>query len=189
MSRYRIGLLTPPLMVIATACSSPEQPFAETPTLPTASAQSDTAVVAAPVAASTSPDASEWPAMVVHKSPACGCCGLWVDHMRQAGFKVEVRDADNLEPVKSRLGIPYSKGSCHTAEVGGYFIEGHVPATDVQRLLTETPAVKGLVLPGMPMGSPGMEAPDGRRDAYTVEAVAADGTTQAFAQHAAAPAG
>lgn len=187
MYKPKIGLLALPLLAIATACSSPEQPSAETPTPPTSSAQVDTAV-AAPVAASTSPEASEWPAMVVHKSPTCGCCGLWVDHMREVGFKVEVRDADNLEPVKTRLGIPYGKGSCHTAEVGGYFIEGHVPAADVKRLLTERPAVKGLVLPGMPMGSPGMEAPDGRRDAYTVEAVAADGTTQSFAQHAGSPA-
>jgi hypothetical protein len=186
MSRVRALVMTGALLAIATACSAPESPTAATVAPAAASAQIDNAT--APTPAPVPPASRDWPAMVVHKSPTCGCCGLWVDHMREAGFMVEVRDADNLEPVKSRLGIPYGKGSCHTAEVGGYFIEGHVPAADVKRLLTERPAVKGLVLPGMPMGSPGMEAPDGRRDAYTVEAVAADGTTQSFAQHAGSPA-
>lgn len=123
------------------------------------------------------------PLVVVHKSPSCGCCGLWVDHMRQAGFQVEVRDEDNVNPVKERVGVPYGKGSCHTAEVAGYFIEGHVPATDVKRLLAEKPDAKGLVLPGMPMGSPGMEMPDGHAEPYTVELVRRDGTTAAFAAH------
>lgn len=124
--------------------------------------------------------------IVVHKSASCGCCGLWVDHMRAAGFAVEVRDADDLGPVKQRVGVPYGKGSCHTAEVGGYFIEGHVPAADVKRLLAEKPNAKGLVLPGMPMGSPGMESPDGSAQAYTVELVGRDGATTAFAEHAGA---
>ena len=123
------------------------------------------------------------PLVVVHKSPSCGCCGLWVDHMRQAGFQVEVRDEDNVNPVKERVGVPYGKGACHTAEVAGYFIEGHVPATDVKRLLVEKPDAKGLVLPGMPMGSPGMEMPDGHAEPYTVELVRRDGTTAAFAAH------
>lgn len=123
------------------------------------------------------------PLMVVHKSPSCGCCGLWVDHMRQAGFRVEVRNADNVNPVKERLGVPYGKGSCHTAEVGGYFIEGHVPAEDVKRLLADRPDAKGLVLPGMPLGSPGMEVPDGTVQAYTVELVDKLGVTTAYARH------
>jgi hypothetical protein len=123
------------------------------------------------------------PPVVVHKSPTCGCCALWVDHMRAAGFQVEVRDTDNLNPVKESVGVPIGKGSCHTAEVGGYFVEGHVPADDIKRLLAEKPAAKGLVLPGMPMGSPGMEAPDGSVAPYTVELVARDGSTHAFAQH------
>lgn len=121
--------------------------------------------------------------MVVHKSASCGCCGMWVDHMRAAGFAVEVRDVADVSPVKQRVGVPYGKGSCHTAEIGGYFIEGHVPAADVQRLLAEKPDAKGLVLPGMPMGSPGMESPDGSAQAYTVELVGRDGSTSAFAQH------
>jgi len=124
------------------------------------------------------------PRMVVHKSASCGCCGLWVDHMRAAGFAVDVRNADDLNPIKERVGVPYGKGSCHTAEVAGYFIEGHVPAEDVKRLLTDKPDAKGLVLPGMPMGSPGMETPNGRIQPYTVELVGRDGAITAFAEHA-----
>jgi hypothetical protein len=103
--------------------------------------------------------------------------------MRAAGFRVEVHDVDNLDPVKTRLGIPAGKGSCHTAEIGGYFVEGHVPAQDIKRLLAERPNAKGLVLPGMPLGSPGMEAPDGSVQPYTVELVDPQGETVAFAQH------
>ncbi len=120
------------------------------------------------------------PAMVVHKTPSCGCCGLWIEHMRQAGFTVEVRDTDDLAPIKAGLGVPYGKGSCHTAEIDGYVIEGHVPAEDVRRLLTERPKARGLVLPGMPLGSPGMEMPDGRVQSYTVELVEEDGSTSTF---------
>lgn len=118
--------------------------------------------------------------MVVHKSPTCGCCGLWVEHMQQAGFSVEVIETDDLAPIKERLGVPYGKGSCHTAEVDGYVIEGHVPAEDIRRLLAERPKARGLVLPGMPLGSPGMEVPDGRVQPYTVELVAEDGSSSAF---------
>jgi len=121
--------------------------------------------------------------MVVHKSAYCGCCGLWVEHMREAGFEVEVRNVDNVNLIKERVGVPLAKGSCHTAQVGNYFIEGHVPAQDVKRLLAEQPDARGLVLPGMPKGSPGMEVPDGSIDAYTVELVANDGSTSTFAEH------
>lgn len=127
------------------------------------------------------------PAALVHKSPTCGCCGVWVEHLRAAGFAVEVRDHDNLNPVKERLGVPYGKGSCHTAEIGGYMIEGHVPVEDIRRLLAERPAARGLVLPGMPAGSPGMEMPDGRVQAYTVELVATDGSTRAYSHHPGTP--
>lgn len=123
------------------------------------------------------------PAMVVHKSPTCGCCGSWVEHMREAGFSVEVRDEDDLAAIKEALGVPDRKSACHTAEVGGYFIEGHVPAEDVKRLLADKLDAKGLALPGMPAGSPGMEMPDGRVEAYTVELVAKDGGTTPFARH------
>ena len=123
------------------------------------------------------------PKMVVHKSPTCGCCSLWVEHVRAAGFEVEVRDREDLSAIKESLGVPYAKGSCHTAEVGGYFVEGHVPAADIQRLLAERPKARGLTAPGMPGGSPGMEMPDGGTQAYTVELVAGDGTTSAYARH------
>lgn len=123
------------------------------------------------------------PVMIVNKSPSCGCCGLWVKHMQNAGFKVEVNDTDDMGSIKQRVGVPYGKGSCHTAEVGGYFIEGHVPAEDIKRLLAERPDAKGLVVPGMPAGSPGMELPDGRIQPYTVELVANDGATSVFSHH------
>jgi hypothetical protein len=123
------------------------------------------------------------PPVVVHKSATCGCCVLWVEHMRSAGFKVEVRNEDNLDPIKIALGVPVSKRSCHTAEVGGYFIEGHVPANDVKRLLAKKPKAKGLALPGMPLGSPGMETPDGQRQPYAIELVGQDGTTTTFARY------
>lgn len=123
------------------------------------------------------------PLLTVHKSPSCGCCVHWIEHMREAGFQVEVNDTDNMLPVKERVGIPYGKGSCHTAEVGGYFVEGHVPAADVKRLLAEKPVARGLTVPGMPAGSPGMEMPDGRVQPYSVELVAGDGSTSVFARH------
>lgn len=126
--------------------------------------------------------------LVVHKSEGCACCDGWVRHLRAAGFAVEVREESNMNEIKTRVGVPAGKGSCHTAVVAGYFIEGHVPAPDVQRLLAERPAGKGLVLPGMPLGSPGMETEDGTVQAYTVELVLPSGETVAFAQHGAAPA-
>lgn len=132
---------------------------------------------------SEAPASRSLPLVVVHKTESCGCCVLWVEHMQQAGFAVEVRNLGDVSPVKQRLGVPLEKSSCHTAEVGGYFVEGHVPADDVKRLLAEKPAAKGLVLPGMPAGSPGMEMPDGRVQPYVVELVGEDGNTVAFAKH------
>ncbi len=99
-------------------------------------------------------DAAE---MTVYKSPWCGCCGSWVDHMRANGFSVTVKDVEDLSPIKSSLGVPGELQSCHTAQVGGYAIEGHVPAEDVKRLLSERPKARGLAVPGMPIGAPGME--------------------------------
>lgn len=121
--------------------------------------------------------------LVVHKSPYCGCCGSWVEHMRHAGFEVEVREVDDLVPIKQALGVPAGAGSCHSAEIDGYFIEGHVPAEDVRRLLAKKPAARGLAVPGMPLGSPGMEAPDGRVRPYEVLLVTGDGSTSVYARH------
>lgn len=123
--------------------------------------------------------------VVVHKSETCGCCKLWVAHLERAGFDVEVVNSDNLAAIKERVGIPYGMGSCHTAEVDGYFVEGHVPAADIQRLLRERPAAKGLTVPGMPAGSPGMEVPSGKVDPYDVFLVKKDGSTSVFAHHGA----
>ena len=105
--------------------------------------------------------------VAVYKSPTCGCCGNWVDHLRANGFTVAVKERSDLTPVKTRLRVPERLESCHTAEVGGYVVEGHVPAADIRRLLAEKPQARGLAVPGMPAGSPGMED-GGRREAYQV---------------------
>ena len=123
------------------------------------------------------------PTMVVHKTETCSCCTAWVEHVRDAGFVVEVRNETDLNEVKKRLGVPFGKGSCHTAEIAGYYIEGHVPSSDIARLLAERPHAKGLVLAGMPIGSPGMEAPDGSREPYVVEIVDAAGSVAPYAMH------
>ena len=123
------------------------------------------------------------PNILVHKTATCGCCRLWVEHLRNAGFAVEARNVDNLNAIKQRVGVPVGQGSCHTAEVGGYFVEGHVPADDIKRLLAEHPNAKGLAVPGMPVGSPGMEAPSGDVKPYDVLLVARDGSTSVFAHH------
>lgn len=138
---------------------------------------------ATPVGAIGLPIPRSGPVMEVTKNASCGCCIAWVDAMRKAGFAVEVHDVDNLDPIKTRLGIPAGKAACHTAQVGRYFIEGHVPAEDIRRLLAEQPDAKGLVLPGMPSGSPGMEVPGSTPRPYTVELVRADGSTEVFATH------
>lgn len=97
------------------------------------------------------------PAVTVHKDPNCGCCSGWIDHLRAAGFPVEVQETAALARVRQQHGVPPELASCHTALVGGYVIEGHVPALAVQRLLAERPDARGLAVPGMPVGSPGME--------------------------------
>ncbi|MCE2398324.1 MAG: DUF411 domain-containing protein [Gemmatimonadetes bacterium] len=107
----------------------------------------------------------------VYKSPTCGCCSKWVDHIRAAGFVVTVEDVDGLGPVKERLGVPPRLASCHTAVVGDYIVEGHVPAEVIAKFLREAPTVRGIAVPGMPIGSPGMEGP--RPQPY--EVIAFDG--------------
>ena len=101
--------------------------------------------------------AQDLPKIAVSKDPTCGCCTGWVDHLRQAGFSAEVIETSEINRVKVRLGVPQDLASCHTAEIGGYVIEGHVPADAIKRLLAEKPTGKGLAVAGMPMGSPGME--------------------------------
>lgn len=106
--------------------------------------------------------------VVVYKSPTCGCCKEWISHLEDNGFRVEVHDQQNLNPIKTGMGVPDHLQSCHTAKVGGYVVEGHVPADVIARMLKEKPKIKGLAVPGMPMGSPGMEGP--RKDPYDVMA-------------------
>ena len=118
--------------------------------------------------------------LVVYKSPTCGCCGAWVEHVQEAGFEVEVHDVMNVQPVKDQHGLPAHLGSCHTTLVGGYVVEGHVPAEVIRRLLAERPDVAGIAVPGMPMGSPGMEVPSGRKDPYDVIAFTRDGRVSVF---------
>ncbi len=119
--------------------------------------------------------------LVVYKTPTCGCCGGWVAHMRRAGWTVEEVVRDDLAPIRARLGVPDSLASCHTAVAGGYAIEGHVPAADVERLLRERPAARALAAPGMPAGSPGMEAAG--RQPYRTILLMNDGSTRTFARH------
>ena len=120
-------------------------------------------------------------AVEVWKDPECGCCKDWVDHLQANGFQVKVHESGN-NAVRARLGLPQKLGSCHTALVGGYLIEGHVPASDVRALLLQKPDALGLAVPGMPIGSPGMDGPayGGRKDAYAVLLVARDGSTRVF---------
>lgn len=132
---------------------------------------------------SPAPASEAGPLVLVHKDPSCGCCTLWVTHLEQAGFTVQVFEESNMGQVKERLGVPFGKGSCHTGEVEGYLVEGHVPAADIQRLLAERPKAKGLVLPGMPIGSPGMEIPGTPAQPFVVELVRLDGETEPFSRH------
>lgn len=119
--------------------------------------------------------------VTVYKSPTCGCCKAWVDHLRANGFNVTAKDMSDMDQVKAKLGVPPKLSSCHTATVNGYVIEGHVPAADIKRLLAEKPKVSGLTAPGMPMGSPGMEGP--HKDSYDVLAFDTKGETRVYAHH------
>lgn len=121
------------------------------------------------------------PVVHVWKAPGCECCSGWIDHMRAAGYPVEVEEAADIDALKRARGIPVSLGSCHTALVDGYVVEGHVPAEDVDRLLAEHPDVAGLAVPGMPVGSPGMEMGD-RHDRYQVMAFTRNGDASVFSE-------
>lgn len=122
------------------------------------------------------------PLVKVYKSPTCGCCDDWVSHLEQNNFKVEAINTDNMQAIKEQAEIPPGKGSCHTAFVGKYVIEGHVPARDIQRLLEEKPDANGLTVPGMPVGSPGMEMGH-RKDPYKVLLIKHDGSTEVFSEY------
>jgi hypothetical protein len=106
--------------------------------------------------------------MVINKDPNCGCCSAWAEHVKAAGFEIRLNEVGDLAPLKARLSIPAVLASCHTAEIEGYVIEGHVPASAIRRLLAERPAAIGLAVPGMPVGSPGMEVPGSPDETYDV---------------------
>jgi hypothetical protein len=118
------------------------------------------------------------PVIEVFKSESCGCCAAWVDHLKANGFAPKVSNVANPSDYRERGGIPDELGSCHTAMVQGYAFEGHVPASDIRRLLAEKPKAKGLAVPAMPLGSPGMEGP--RKDPFDVLLVQANGKTKVF---------
>jgi hypothetical protein len=135
------------------------------------------------VSAGVSFQAQQAPTSItVYKSPTCGCCSNWVDHLRKNNFDVKAVDVEDIQEVKRTYGVPAELGSCHTAVVGGYVIEGHVPATDVARMLQEKPAIVGISVPGMPVGSPGMEVP-GRSQPYQVIAFDRAGKREVYERH------
>jgi hypothetical protein len=121
-------------------------------------------------------------ALTVYKSASCGCCGKWVEHVQKHGFTVKVVNVDDVRAVKAKAGIPDKLASCHTSLVGGYVVEGHVPAADIRKLLAQKPKAKGIAVAGMPMGAPGMEHGDHREPFQTV-LIKADGSTATFARH------
>jgi hypothetical protein len=134
---------------------------------------------AAPVAGSS---AKATP-ITIYKSSSCECCAKWVDHVRANGFVPTVHDEEDMDAIKAQLGVPQGVRSCHTALVGKYLIEGHVPASDIQRLVKEQPKVLGLAVPGMPPGTPGMAPPGAKITGFEVVAFQLDGTTKGFASY------
>jgi hypothetical protein len=139
----------------------------------------DAAPDEAPVAAATSQD-DDLPTVIVYKTPSCGCCNGWVEHLEAAGFTVDARNVTDIMSVKRDGGVPVSMSSCHTAIIDGYVVEGHVPADHVKRLLAERPEIAGIALPGMPMGSPGMEGLNARP--YQVLSFTSDGESAIFVE-------
>lgn len=119
--------------------------------------------------------------IMVYKTPTCGCCGKWVEHMKANGFTATVKDTVDLAPIKARLGVPASMQSCHTTVVNGYVVEGHVPAETVRKLLKERPPVVGIAAPGMPRGSPGMEGPV--KDRFDVVTFDRSGHSRVYTSH------
>lgn len=166
------------LAVVGAGCAgeadkTPEGQPGAAPAAPATSAAPATLAADAPEAARGVPQ------VTVYKSPTCGCCAEWVDHLRENGFAVVVHDQDDLSMVKAANGITPRLESCHTGVVDGYVVEGHVPADLIARLLTERPDIAGLAVPGMPGGSPGMESAP--KEAYQVLAIGRDGRTSVYA--------
>ena len=173
----KLSALTVVMAFAAAACSRSEAAKTETSTTGSSAprgvsaTQSDTAL-----AASSATLAS----IKVYKTPTCGCCKAWVEHLEQNGFKAEVVDMPDLSAVKTKYGVAPEHQSCHTAVIGNYTIEGHVPADLIKKLITEKPAIAGLAVPGMPAGSPGMEG--ATKESYDVLTFDRAGRTTVYAQ-------
>ena len=133
--------------------------------------------------ASAQRQAPQGPLVQVYKSPTCGCCANWVKHLQDNGFATRVVEMADLGDIKAKNSVPGPAQSCHTATVDGYVLEGHVPAADVKRLLKDRPAVLGLAVPGMPIGSPGMEVPGVKAAAYNVMSFDRKGQLTVYASH------
>lgn len=140
-------------------------------------------LLTAGLAAACAPGAAAGPTIEVHKEPNCQCCVYWVQHLRKAGFTPVLIEPTDPEAVRARFGVTDALASCHTATISGYVIEGHVPAQDILRLVAEKPKARGLVLPGMPLGSPGMESPTAATESYDVLLLNLNGSTEIFARH------
>ena len=155
--------------VLLASCGSSE------PSANSSAAQRPTA----PVVSASAPAKAE--VITVYRDPNCGCCSLWAEVARGAGYEVRVTDHPDMTSVKQRHGVPADLASCHTSVVGGYVVEGHVPMEDITRLLRERPAdIKGIAVAGMPTGSPGMESPDGTKEPFQVVAFGANGRTRIY---------
>jgi len=163
------------ILALTAACA---RPSGDVRTADAASAQSAAAVHASGTRAEGTSAAASALLAVVYKTPTCGCCAKWVDHLKANGYKVEVHDVERVEPVKAEWGVPSGLASCHTAKIGGYVFEGHVPAEVIQRVLREKPQIAGVAVPGMPMGTPGMEGP--YKDKYDVIAFDRSGNTSVY---------
>lgn len=136
------------------------------------------AMMAAPRAWAAAP-----PLLTVYKTASCGCCRGWITTMGRAGYRSKVIVVEDITPIGKRHSVPFELSSCHLATIGGYVVVGHVPAADVGRLLKERPKALGITVPGMPLGSPGMEMPDGRKEPYQTLLLLPGGKTRVFARH------
>ncbi|HEY8571677.1 DUF411 domain-containing protein [Phenylobacterium sp.] len=128
--------------------------------------------------------AAPGPVITIYKTASCGCCRGWITTMQRAGWRTKVVEQDDVSPIWRKRGVPDALSSCHVSEVGGYVVVGHVPPADIVRLLKEKPKALGLTVPGMPWGSPGMERPDGKTEAYDTLLLLPGGKTRVFARHA-----
>ncbi len=179
----RRGLFVPCIaLAIAAACSTAgNDTSAADDSAASASSAARTPAQAPAATPSSSVASIDSLIMTVYKTPTCGCCRAWVDHVRESGFRASATDVADVSPVKNTHKVPSDLHSCHTALIGGYVVEGHVPAADIKRMLSERPDIIGLAVPGMPSGSPGME--NGIVDRYDVIAIGKDGSRKVWATH------